>query len=284
MMSEVVRDMSTFKHSFKDTLKENTGLAVYNTGYEKCEADYRWGPAVRDHYLLHYISSGKGTYVCRGEEYQLQEGDMFLISPAEVVQYTAASDDPWEYYWVGFHGADAHRMVTMAGFLPEMPILRTADAEATRAALMRIYGSRGNTPAADVEMAGNLQLFLASLIRRQDEIPAAAGNRTYLAQALRFIQHNYANAIGVSDIADFVGISRSQLYRAFQTEFGQSPHEYLQKHRITEACALLRRGELTVAEVAGSVGFNDPLYFSRVFRQIKKCTPTAYQKKKSKQA
>ena len=276
-----VKKMAGFKHSFKDTLKENTGLAVYNTGYEKCEAGYRWGPGVRDHYLLHYISSGTGTYVCRGEEYTVKEGDMFLIAPAEVVQYTAAADDPWEYYWVGFNGADAHRMVTMAGFLPEMPVLHTADAEATKSALMQIYQSRGNTPAADVEMAGYLQLFLALLIRQQDEIPAAAGNRTYLAQALRFIQHNYANAVGVSDIADFVGISRSQLYRAFQTEFGQSPHEYLQKYRITEACALLRRGELTVAEVAGSVGFNDPLYFSRVFKSIKGTTPSEYQKQRN---
>ena len=94
------------------------------------------------------------------------------------------------------------------------------------------------------------------------------------------VTQNYGGDISVSDIADFVGVSRSQLYRAFQTEFQMSPHAYLQNYRISEACTLLRRGTLTVAQVAGSVGFNDPLYFSRVFRRQKGCTPTAYQKRK----
>lgn len=273
--------MDNFKHSFKDTLKENAGLAVYNTGYEKCAEGYQWGPGVRDHYLLHYVSSGKGTYVCGGEEYILQEGDMFLIFPSTVVQYRAADHDPWEYCWVGFNGADAHRIVRMAGFHPNEPVMHARDKHATKEALLRIYNSRGNTPAADVEMAGYLQLFLASLIRARGDMPTVGGNQGYLAQALRYIQRNYASTIGVSDIADFVGISRSQLYRAFETEFGQSPHEYLQKYRISEACTLLRSGRLTVAEVAGSVGFNDPLYFSRVFRRMKNCTPTAYQHKKT---
>ncbi len=272
--------MENFKYSFKDTLKENTGLAVYNTGYEKCTGGYQWGPGVRDHYLVHYVSSGQGTYTCRGEEYTLKKGDMFLIFPSEVVQYRAGAYNPWEYYWVGFNGTDAHRMIAMAGFQPDNPVIRADETDAIREALLRIYLSRGNTPAADVEMAAYLQLFLASLIRRRGELPTTPGSRGYLAQALRYIQHNYAGAIGVSDIAAFVGVSRSQLYRAFEAEFGQSPHEYLQKYRISEACTLLRNGGLTVAEVAGSVGFNDPLYFSRVFRQMKGCTPTTYQKKK----
>ena len=44
--------MEAFKYSYKDTLKENLGLAVYNTGYQKCTGQYTWGPALRDHYLV----------------------------------------------------------------------------------------------------------------------------------------------------------------------------------------------------------------------------------------
>ena len=209
----------------------------------------------------------------------LHEGDLFTIFPAQVVEYHAAEKTPWEYYWVGFNGADAHRMVSMAGFSPDSPVQHAAD-PAIREALLRIYRASGNTPSADVAMAGYLQLFLAQLIRCNGDAAGYAGRGGYLAQALRYIQHNYGGDISVSDIADFVGVSRSQLYRAFQTEFQMSPHAYLQNYRISEACTLLRRGTLTVAQVAGSVGFNDPLYFSRVFRHQKGCTPTAYQKRK----
>ncbi len=280
MLNHEGDEMDSFKHSFKDTLKENTGLSVYNTGYEKCESRHQWGPGVRDHYLLHYVSAGSGKYVCNDQTYTLRTGDMFLVFPSQLVQYSAAVNDPWEYYWVGFNGADAHRLVTMAGFETENPIMRVQEGNDTiKEGLLRIYHAHGNTAAADVEMAGYLQLFLAALISRHSDTMPHLSGRSYLTQAVRYIQHNYARGIGVTDIAEYVGVSRSQLYRAFQTSFGQSPQEYLQKYRISEACALLREGALSVAQVAGSVGFNDPLYFSRVFRQIKQCTPTAYQQK-----
>ena len=50
-----------YKHSFKDTLKENLGMAVYNTGNQKCGRNTSWGPALRDHYLIHFVLSGRGV-------------------------------------------------------------------------------------------------------------------------------------------------------------------------------------------------------------------------------
>lgn len=65
--------------------------------------------------------------------------------------------------------------------------------------------------------------------------------------------------------------------------FGLSPHDYLQKYRINEACSLLRRRDFTVAEVAGSVGFSDPLYFSRIFKKLKGLSPSDYQRREAEQ-
>ena len=97
--------MEDVKHSFKNTLKENLALAVYNTGYQKCAPGYTWGPALRDHYLLHYIESGEGWYTGGGKTYHLTKGDLFAVFPSQVVCYVADHLDPWEYYWVGFNGA-----------------------------------------------------------------------------------------------------------------------------------------------------------------------------------
>ena len=133
-------------------------------------------------------------------------------------------------------------------------------------------------------MAGCLYLFLAQLIRHNTRRTAGDPHQEYVANALRFIQYNYAGDIGVSDIARYVGISRSQLYRAFLQDFGVSPHTYLQKYRISEACSLLRNPNLSIAEVASSVGFNDPLYFSRVFKSLKQQTPSEYQRKESQKS
>ncbi len=269
--------LGSFKHSFSNTLRENLGLAVYNTGYQKCGPHHAWGPAARDHYLIHYVASGAGTYVCEGKRHTISTGDLFLIFPSQVVSYAADPEDPWEYYWVGFQGTEAKRMINLAGFRKDKPVLRMPEGSDIRSFLLRIYESRGSTPSADAAMIGYLYLFLGRLIQENRPHQPEYGTREYLEQALRFIQYNYAGDIGVSDIASYAGISRSQLYRAFVAYFTISPNEFLQKYRINEACSLLRSGRFTVTEVAGSVGYADPLYFSRVFKKVKGMTPTEYQ-------
>lgn len=274
--------MNGQRYSFKNTLKENAGLSVYNTGYEKCDSNHSWGPALRDHYLIHFVSSGRGVYVYENQSHALQAGDLFLVTPGKLVSYRADPVDPWEYCWVGFNGTDARRMVTMAGFSPDAPILHSVDPEHTSRLLMNIAEASGSGAADDAQMVGCLYLFLSHLIRLSGQKTVGNPHQKYVANALRFIQYNYASDIGISDIARYAGISRSQLYRAFLEDFGISPHAYLQRYRINEACSLLRNPNYSIAEVAGSVGFNDPLYFSRVFKSIKQSPPSAYQRKNKK--
>ena len=273
--------MDNQRYQFRDALKENAGLSVYNTGYEQCASDHSWGPALRDHYLIHFVVSGSGTLYCNQQEYTIHAGELFVTFPAQVASYKADSHDPWQYNWVGFNGTDARRLVKLTGLSRHQPILRSDDPALTGSLLRRIADAGDNTAAADAEMAGCLYLFLAHLIRMNQQSSATNPRQTYVAGALRYIQYNYANDIGVADIAQHVGISRSQLYRAFLQDFGVSPHNYLQTYRINEACSLLHDPTYSVAEVANSVGFNDPLYMSRVFKSIKGVTPSDYQKSKT---
>lgn len=269
--------MEKTKFSFKDTLKEKMGLAVYNTGYEVCEGGHNWGPGVRDHYLLHYVRSGRGRYTFEGRVFELSAGDMFLVFPSTSVSYTADAFDPWEYCWVGFNGTEARRMLQETDFSEQEPVLHPENAGKLEEHLLNIYRSSGNTPAADADMAGYLYLFLGELMRCAHVEKQPPDVQDYLMQALRYIQHNYAANIPVTTIASYVGVSRSQLYRAFMTTLEMSPHTYLKRYRINEACALLRSTRLSVSEVANSVGFPDPLYFSRVFKELKGMTPTEFQ-------
>ena len=73
-------------------------------------------------------------------------------------------------------------------------------------------------------------------------------------------------------------ISRNYLYTLFKREYGVSPKEYLMTLRIQKAKLLFsdQSQPLSVSEVAYAVGFNDPLYFSRVFRKITGTSPSNY--------
>ena len=96
-----------FKYSFKAAQREELSLTVYNTGFQKCPPGYGWGPGVRDHYLLHYIVSGRGTYDAGGRTFTPGAGEAFLAFPDTPIFYRADREEPWEYYWVGFAGPSA---------------------------------------------------------------------------------------------------------------------------------------------------------------------------------
>ena len=77
-----------YKNSYKVTEKELVSLSVYNVGFQRCDSLYQWGPGIRDHYLIHYIISGKGFYKIGKRTYELQAGDSFLavaIPPCEMM-------------------------------------------------------------------------------------------------------------------------------------------------------------------------------------------------------
>ena len=99
----------SYKHSY--IVGENllNSLSVYNVGYQKCDPEYQWGPGVRDHYCIHHIFSGSGSYMIGEKQIRLKEGDTFILYPGVEVRYCADREKPWEYGWAGFMGTDGHR-------------------------------------------------------------------------------------------------------------------------------------------------------------------------------
>lgn len=264
-----------FKYSFKADRLEELSIVVYNTGFQKCSPGYGWGPGVRDHYLLHYVVSGRGYFETGGRTFVLEAGQAFLARPDIPIYYYADEEQPWEYYWVGFSGAAAPLLLAQTPFGRRQPVCTPSGGERLRQGLLDIYKARGSDYPSAVRMAGYLQAALGTLMEdgaRQVADPLADHARRGAA----FLQQNYSRTIGVEDAARHVGVSRSYLYRAFQSEFGCSPIVYLTQYRIQRAKQLLRHSTLPVSVVAASVGFEDPLYFSRVFHREAGRSPTEY--------
>ncbi len=144
--------------------------------------------------------------------------------------------------------------------------------------LLDIYFSRGLEAPNEAMMVGHLYLFIAELMQeaRDAEPHAASSSSQYVINAIKYIQFNYFHDVSIDDIAKAVGVSRSHLYRVFMANVGQSPIDYLTNYRISEACYLLKNSQLSIAEIAVSVGFFDQFYFSRVFKKAKGVPPSRY--------
>lgn len=268
-----------YKLEFKSAGAES--LYVTSCGCSKTEPLHSFGPAVKPHYMIHYILSGKGTFTIGENTYPLEKGYGFLIPPEELVFYQADVQEPWTYVWVGFSGEIAALSVGNMGLSRKQPIFRSEASDELYAAVRDMMEHNTYGIANDLRRNGQLGIFLsliaesASVKENSEEDKA----NTYVRKAIEFIQGNYCNPIKVTDVADYVCINRSYLYTLFKNSMGISPQQFLTTFRITKATELLQLTELPIESIAFSCGYSDPLVFSKAFHQMKKVSPSAYRKK-----
>jgi len=114
-------------------------------------------------------------------------------------------------------------------------------------------------------------------IETQEE-PLQQPTSLVVKQSVAYLHQNYAQPITRKDIADAVGVSENYLSHIFRQEMAISPVDYLNRLRIHEAKALLLKTQETVTRIATLVGYNDPAYFSRVFRKLTHRSPQEFRK------
>ena len=144
-------------------------------------------------------------------------------------------------------------------------------------AFLSIYQHFGTNAEQETMTVSKLYEAFSLMIKASPQTHSeSSSGRLYIKNAIKFIQRNFSDSIDVMDIASHVGLSRSHLYRIFMKHLNLSPNEYLTQYRINQACLLLRTSDLSVGEIASSVGFDDQLYFSRVFKKTKGVPPSHY--------
>ncbi len=256
----------------------HTDLNMYRCGIEDCSSGYPWGPAIRDHYIIHYVLGGKGTYTTGGCTYSLGKYDGFLITPDTVVKYQADEGDPWSYAWVGFHGLKASSYLKQAGLCSQSPIFRYGRDDFLKDCLLKMIETKDLKRGKEIRLLGLLYEFLSQLVESSDSKLFEKDNRkeVYVKKALEFIHMNYSRKITIAEIAHSIGLDRSYLYSLFNEYVNASPKEYLMSFRMDKACELMHTTDLTIGNIARSVGYGDPLVFSKVFKKAKGICPRSY--------
>lgn len=264
-----------YKYSFKMEPR-TASLYVQNTGRQQCAGGYRWGPGVRDHYLIHHVLSGKGYLEVGEKTYELQAGDTFLTFPHTPILYYADEEEPWEYVWAGFYGVEAQNLVEGTDFRPEQPVLRNFYPHEMAELLEALYSGYGTEAWCTAAITGRLYLLLSFLIQHSTHRRQDREERDYAYIAAGYIMTHYEQPITLEALAQLVSISQSSLYRCFRKKYNMSPKRFILEYRIQRACLLLEKKTYSIREISNSVGFEDPLYFSRAFKLIKGMSPRSW--------
>ena len=162
-------------------------------------------------------------------------------------------------------------------FSKEVPVIhQTTLGDRIHRQMLHIYDARGNEFEHAVEMTGRLYTMLAMFMHGASKTSGQNTSANYVQKGIEYISANYSYNITVEDIADYVGLSRSHLFRSFETVLGQSPKEYLTDFRMRQACYLLEHSSLSITAIANSIGFDNSLYFSKTFHKFKGMAPKEY--------
>ncbi|MEG0865079.1 MAG: AraC family transcriptional regulator [Clostridia bacterium] len=253
----------------------NSGLYVVENGWENCQSGHSYGPAIRDHYLLHYVASGKGRFTAHGTTYDIGAGQGFIIYPEQVTFYQADQQEPWQYAWIGYSGPEAGALTKLVGFQKESPVFECAP----EAYALLLHATQSTAALRLGQLSALSTLYgLFSLIGEHQPAVDSRNDSQVLEKALWYMEGNYTRPLQVESIARFVGVSRSQLYRIFQKETGLSPKAHLQQRRVSQAAKLLKQTRLSLEEISASCGIASVARLSALFRQCYGLSAGQYRK------
>ena len=253
-------------------------VQVYEVGRQKCPPKHSYGPIVRGKFILHYVMDGQGTLVLHGKEYTIRGGEAFLIYPQELAYYEADEKNPWRYVWVVFEGPKAEEVLRSVGITEEQPMLYPKDGGRSLLSCMErlLYDYE-----QELKTIANLYELLQVMENESTEVEQKAPKpqQDYVEQIKRYIEYRYAEDVKISELAEHCGLNRSYMTKCFTEDTGVSPKEYLMRYRMKKAKELLAKDGLPISNVAYTVGYSDPLAFSKMFKNREGVSPLEYREK-----
>lgn len=232
-----------------------------------------------DHLLI-FCHRGRGHYrVQTADSWQygsLSSGQLLLLPAGFAHAYYADAQEPWSIYWAHFSGSAATKSMDLLGLAPPQFSLALQNWRSLLPSvtdLLNLQHQRWQKQRA-VQAATLLQNLYAQL-PGLTETTHTAKDFDLLALE-RFMQDNSHRDLDLADLAAVVGLSRYHFAKKFKTVTGTSPMRYFNELKIKLACQQLDTSTDTVRAIAQSLGFDDPYYFSRLFKKVMGLAPSDY--------
>ena len=274
---------SGYLHDSRAPIKDKSRpLIVTSCGTYRLKTVKRlptWRPKGRLDYQLLYIVSGKGHFYFHGEDRVVYAGRMVLIQPRQEQRYEYFGEDKPEVYWVHFTGSDVKNILRNYNIPMDDPVFYSGASSTYSYLFKEMIHELQNckTGYEDLLTMYLRQIFLLVQRTRQEERPTVS---TYIQEemefARRYFNEHYNEPISIQEYAESRNMSVCYFQRNFKQIVKHTPMQYLLTIRVNNAASLLETTDYSMAEIAAIVGYEDPLYFSRLFRKIKGVSPRDY--------
>lgn len=236
-------------------------------------------PLGRSDYQLLYVAAGKmyfyspnGTTLCA------RQGNAYLYAPFQPQSYRYFLKDAPDIYWMHFTGRDCASMLKKWGLQTD-EILTPGHYEEYGNLFGHMIRELQLKKPCYAALSSAYAMQLLALFARNCVFPQTQSTASYhhlIAQAVEQMYAQYATPMEIKDYAALCNISIPWFIRAFRLTMGISPQQFMIRIRMGKARELLASSPYNISEIAAMVGYDNPLYFSRIFKKNVGVSPKEY--------
>ena len=240
-----------------------------------------WRPRGRLDFQLLYIAAGKAHFHFDGKEQIVTAGHMVLYRPKEPQKYEYYGEDQTEVYWVHFTGGNVTNILRSYGLADDKRVFYCGSG--------LDYQNLFRTMINELQMckenyAEMLEMYLRQIfimLQRYFASNLKTDNAHVVEEidkATLYFNEHYSEDISIDEYAQNNHVSVSWFIRNFKHCTGSTPMQYILSKRIYNAEILLQDSTYNITEISEIVGYENPLYFSRIFKKVKGLSPSEYRK------
>lgn len=235
--------------------------------------------------LLIYCVSGAGQVAYGGQSQPVEAGELLLLPAGLAHRYYANPQRPWSIYWVHLGGHEVQ------GYFDEIAGQRQPGIRKIRVGVhsrlaedfQALMAAATSAQPEHLIYAANLLrslLAYAALMRRQHQVRHATLD---VARVNSYLQTAMDRRLSLDAlIAATSDLSRYHFIREYKRQTGQTPMQAFQRIKVSHACYLLDISDQSVAAIALQLGYDDPYYFSRLFKKVMRVSPQQYRQERGK--
>ena len=229
--------------------------------------------------IVIYCCKGKGWCELNGRAHIIKPGGLLVVPPDTAHAYGADTSQPWSIFWFHAQGALLGDYLRELDVSVDQPVIRLGASPQMPALFEELLEQveHGYTKLQMLCAAQTLSHLLAVMIRehrsadqREPSLPQK------IAQTIAYMKQHLDRALQLESLASIAGLSRSRYVELFRRQTGYAPIDYFIRLRMHRACQLLDTTDLSVKGIATTLGYEDPLYFSRLFRKVNEKSPVEY--------
>ncbi|ALR29310.1 AraC family transcriptional regulator [Chryseobacterium sp. IHB B 17019] len=265
---------------FPENLSQNKGLSIRivspEFGHLSAESVAQYGSAQRlPYYFFLFVLQGSSQEVIDGETIKVGEHELLFAMPHQLRQLAKAGHNA-DYYKLGFDDECLSRLPKKLPFL--LNPLNQQKISFPHDVAQRLWNTFKILNELLRRADTDPELILAYLNSMLTEINAAyfvldkkhrAGDLDKFLGFKLFVEDHFTDQPAITEIAEKLALSTDCLYRIVKQHSGVSPKEYITDRLIIEARRRIYNNQHTsVKELAYELGFNDPGYFSRLFKKV----------------